>query len=85
MLTDAFGPLALVQMMEQGTIRDVFQALPKARELHDLMDAYALGMQAQQQRTKVANTWNLANALGFIDPALIELPTPQPTPEVQHA
>ncbi len=84
MLTDAFGPLALVQMMEQGTIRDVFQALPKARELHDLMDAYALGMQAQQQRTKVASTWNF-DALGFIDPALIELPTPQPTPEVQHA
>jgi len=84
MLTDAFGPLALVQMMEQGTIRDVFQALPKARELRDLMDAYALGMQAQQQRTKVASTWNF-DALGFIDPALIELPTPQPTPEVQHA
>ena len=84
MLTNAFGGLALVQMMEQGSIREIFEGQPKPRELYNLMVAYALGMQAQRQRTKVATTWNF-DALGFIDPTLIELPSPQPTPEVQHA
>ena len=78
MLTIAFGPPALVQMMEQGSIREIFPGLPKPRELHNLMAAYAKGMQAQQQRTQVTTTW-------LIDPTIIELPSPQPTPEVQHA
>ena len=46
MLTNAFGGLALVQMMEQGSIREIFEDQPKPRELHDLMDAYAKGMLA---------------------------------------
>ena len=78
MLTIAFGPPVLVQMMEQGSIREIFPGLPKPRELHNLMAAYAKGMQAQQQRPQVTTTW-------LIDPTIIELPSSQPTPEVQHA
>ena len=78
MLTNAFGGLALVQMMEHGSIREIFEGQPKPRELYNLMVAYALGMQAQQQRTQVTTTW-------LIDPTIIELPSSQPTPEVQHA
>ena len=78
MLTNAFGGLALVQMMEHGSIREIFEGQPKPRELYNLMVAYALGMQAQQQRPQVATTW-------LIDPTIIELPSSQPTPEVQHA
>lgn len=78
MLTNAFGGLALVQMMEQGTIRDVFPDLPKTRELHDQMWAYAKGMEAQQKRTIITQTW--------IYPLRDAEDVPQPlTEEVAHA
>jgi len=78
MLTNAFGGLALVQMMEQGTIRDVFPDLPKTRELYDQMVAYAKGMKAQQLRIALAQTW--------VNPLRDAEDVPQPlTEEVVHA
>ena len=87
MLTNAFlpgargsgaGGLALVQMMEQGSIREIFPDLPKTRELHDQMWAYAKGMEAEQKRAAITLTW--------VNPLRDAENVPQPlAEEVAHA